>query len=163
MSPPLENSEYYVAIQVAPVEATLEQDLWTTAQTFGTQFLNQESIMNYMARSEIAIEGFNSLFSLVGAKIADRSLTDPWQCAPALISCFGTFGGPDFPNEYGKFRVSDVNVGVSLGAFGPHPALFTFTYQGTFYISLSYAEPIMQTARAERLLGSLLAQIAAVL
>jgi hypothetical protein len=143
LSPPVDRGEYVEAIAVTRVNVPVMDNTWDCATYISENLLTPDAIQRHIAEGEFAIEGFNAAFRVEGERIAMLANSNPYQCAPSVVSCLGVFQAPQYPAEIGNFRVVDLNLGQTLGAFGAHPALACMTYGGKFYLNLSYSEPLM--------------------
>eukprot|EP01122_Echinamoeba_exundans_P005006 TRINITY_DN15191_c0_g1_i1.p1 TRINITY_DN15191_c0_g1~~TRINITY_DN15191_c0_g1_i1.p1 ORF type:complete len:511 (-),score=40.48 TRINITY_DN15191_c0_g1_i1:215-1747(-) len=156
LNPPVDRGEYVEAISVTRVDVPIMDNIWDCATYISENLLTAEAIQRHIAEGEFAIEGFNAAFRVEGEKIAAMANSNPYQCAPAVVSCLGVFQAPQYPVEIGNFRVVDLNLGQTLGAFGAHPALACMTYGGKFYLNLSFSEPLMMENEAVSLLEVIL-------
>jgi hypothetical protein len=148
--PKVKNDQFMVGIVATDVDVPLSDNMefWNLAKHVNSTYLTPSAIEREMAEGELFLESIGSLIEVFGSAIASKMLQDPAERGMMSVSCFGAYGGPEFPSQVGKFTLDDVEVTVPPGPTGSFPVCMSFTYQGTFYISWTYFEPLMSPARA---------------
>eukprot|EP01122_Echinamoeba_exundans_P014447 TRINITY_DN6548_c0_g1_i1.p1 TRINITY_DN6548_c0_g1~~TRINITY_DN6548_c0_g1_i1.p1 ORF type:complete len:509 (-),score=72.68 TRINITY_DN6548_c0_g1_i1:8-1324(-) len=148
--PKVKNDQFMVAIVATDVDIPLSEnlDFWAVAKHVHSTYLTPSAIEREIAEGELFLEGIDALIETFGPKIAAKMLQNPEERGVMSVSCFGAFGGSEFPSQVGKFTMEHVEITAPPGSTGSFPMCMSFTYQGTFYISWTYYEPIMSNERA---------------
>lgn len=157
LNPPVKNEQFMCGIVATDVDVPLSADLefWALAKHIHSTFLTPAAVEREVAEGALFLEGISSLIQNLGFVIAPKMLRTPDERGVMSVSCFGAYGGDDFPLKNGQFSIQDLEITAPTGPTGSFPMCMSFTYQGTFYLSLTYVAPLLSKQSAEKALQTI--------